>query len=189
MKNWSNLDQRPEHIRIYMNTYGEIPLLHHIHHVDNNHDNNQIDNLIALPRALHKSLHGNYYFYLNIAKAGLIDKKILTDVILFYQERKYPFNKNFSVVFVEFLLSRTSFDLSKNHAMLAENNKANERKYLSVDAKKVMKYLSPSRKQMDFLFKDNLIEKMSKDQLVKMLKETLKRAGKAYGVLKGFENE
>lgn len=44
------------HRKIYEDNFGPIPKGHHVHHKDNNPDNNSPDNLEALPMAQHMSL-------------------------------------------------------------------------------------------------------------------------------------
>lgn len=44
------------HRKIYEDNFGPIPKGHHVHHKDNNPDNNSPDNLEALPMARHMSL-------------------------------------------------------------------------------------------------------------------------------------
>lgn len=41
----------------------EIPIDYDIHHIDYNHKNNDINNLVALPKELHKKLHDTLYEY------------------------------------------------------------------------------------------------------------------------------
>lgn len=44
--------------KLYENHYGiNIPPEYDIHHIDFNRDNNKIDNLILLPKRLHRKLH------------------------------------------------------------------------------------------------------------------------------------
>ena len=48
--------------KYYENYYGvKIPKGYEIHHIDLNHENNDINNLVSLPRKLHRKLH----FYIN----------------------------------------------------------------------------------------------------------------------------
>ena len=46
------------HRDIWAAIYGEIPKNYHIHHKDNDHNNNDISNLICLPASEHYALHG-----------------------------------------------------------------------------------------------------------------------------------
>lgn len=44
--------------RLYERHYGiKIPPEYDVHHIDFNRDNNNIDNLLLLPKSLHKKLH------------------------------------------------------------------------------------------------------------------------------------
>lgn len=44
--------------KLFSNHYGiEIPKKYDIHHIDLNHENNSIENLMILPAALHKRYH------------------------------------------------------------------------------------------------------------------------------------
>jgi hypothetical protein len=45
------------HREVYFGTYGNIPHGWHVHHIDNNRDNNRIDNLKAMPGKQHNSGH------------------------------------------------------------------------------------------------------------------------------------
>jgi len=45
------------HREVYSGTYGNIPHGWHVHHIDNNRDNNRIDNLKAMPGREHNSRH------------------------------------------------------------------------------------------------------------------------------------
>ena len=48
--------------KYYENYYDvKIPKGYEIHHIDLNHENNDINNLVSLPRKLHRKLH----FYIN----------------------------------------------------------------------------------------------------------------------------
>lgn len=46
------------HIYVWEKYNGEIPADHHVHHIDHNSDNNEIDNLMLMPKFEHLSLHG-----------------------------------------------------------------------------------------------------------------------------------
>lgn len=45
------------HRQIWLDAGREIPEGHHIHHIDNDHDNNSLENLDCLPGKDHSSLH------------------------------------------------------------------------------------------------------------------------------------
>lgn len=47
--------------RLYEKHYGiKIPPEYDVHHIDFNHDNDEIENLILLPKKLHQRLHKSY---------------------------------------------------------------------------------------------------------------------------------
>ena len=47
--------------RLYENHYGiTIPPEYDIHHIDFNHENNDINNLILLPKSLHQRIHNSF---------------------------------------------------------------------------------------------------------------------------------
>lgn len=103
--NWADEATRPEHIKVYMENFGPIPLKYHVHHIDYNHDNNDPNNLIAIPRAFHKNLHSNPGFYLSMVRTNLVDKQLLLEVLDYYKQKGYSNQKSFMVVFVEFCLA------------------------------------------------------------------------------------
>lgn len=107
-KSWNDEPNKPEHIRVYIENFGRIPDNYHVHHIDNNHDNNDPNNLVAIPKSYHKSLHSNYGFYLSIARANLITKELLLELLQYYRDKGYSTQKSFMVVLVEFLLSKRS---------------------------------------------------------------------------------
>jgi len=48
--------------KIYEEYIGQtVPLDFHVHHMDGNHENNDINNLIAIPKELHEFLHSIRY--------------------------------------------------------------------------------------------------------------------------------
>lgn len=98
-----------EHIKVYMQNFGDIPEKYHVHHIDNNRDNNSPDNLVALPRQFHKALHHNYAFYLSIARRNLVDKKLILDMLEYSESKGYRTDAYFCAVFVEFLLSKSCY--------------------------------------------------------------------------------
>ena len=50
----------PTHIAVYKKHYKIIPDGYDVHHVDHNKHNNSVDNLIAIPRKMHKRIHVIY---------------------------------------------------------------------------------------------------------------------------------
>jgi|TARA_Y100000593_G_scaffold83885_1_gene158509 hypothetical protein len=69
--------------KLYTNNIGEIPKGWDIHHIDFNHDNNNLDNLIAVPKMVHTVIH----------QSGYLNKKEIQNLIKIYNEniksRKY----------------------------------------------------------------------------------------------------
>ena len=49
-----------------------------VHHIDWNHNNNNIDNLIAIPRTVHKIIH----------KHGFMDRNEINKLVSFYKKQK-----------------------------------------------------------------------------------------------------
>lgn len=41
------------HQQVYIDAHGSIPKGYHVHHIDGNTDNNDIDNLVAIPHGKH----------------------------------------------------------------------------------------------------------------------------------------
>lgn len=65
--------------KLYQDYYHiNLPKDYDIHHIDFNHDNNNVKNLIALPRDLHSQLHQSYS---NLMRLG-IDNVKLNDLTL-----------------------------------------------------------------------------------------------------------
>lgn len=63
------------------NTYGKIPKGWEVHHIDWNHDNNDIKNIIALPKKIHILVHK----YL-----GYVNREELTKILEIYKESNFP---------------------------------------------------------------------------------------------------
>lgn len=59
-----------------------IPEGYEVHHIDANRDNNHCDNLIALPRFFHKTLH---------SQVGLLPKEPLEKLVKLYEKSKKSF--------------------------------------------------------------------------------------------------
>ena len=47
--------------KLYIEQIEKIPYDWDIHHIDFNHDNNSLDNLIAVPKTVHKVIHQTGY--------------------------------------------------------------------------------------------------------------------------------
>ena len=60
-----------------------IPEGYEVHHIDANRDNNHCDNLIALPRFFHKTLH---------SQVGLLPKEPLEKLVKLYEKSKKSFD-------------------------------------------------------------------------------------------------
>ena len=58
-----------KHKKIYEKIHGKTPITHDIHHIDWNHENNVIDNLISIPKKIHKLTHK----YLVLKDIAIID--------------------------------------------------------------------------------------------------------------------
>ncbi len=56
-RNKNSKNERLLHRRIWSEYYGEIPIDHHIHHVNNNWRDNNIENLHCIPRIDHQRMH------------------------------------------------------------------------------------------------------------------------------------
>lgn len=62
---------KPLHRFVYENEYGEIPIGYEIHHKDGNKQNNNIENLVAIPREEHEAIHGfKRKDFANLKKTG-----------------------------------------------------------------------------------------------------------------------
>ena len=67
----------------YLKVCGKnIPEGYEVHHIDANRDNNDCDNLIALPKFFHKTLH---------SQVGLLPKEPLEKLVKMYEESKKKF--------------------------------------------------------------------------------------------------
>lgn len=179
-KSWNEVvaADRPEHVNVYISKFGPIPPRHHIHHIDNNHENNDPNNLMALPRIFHNNLHSNYAFYYNLASKGKMSKRLLQAVLEYYHIMGYSLSKKFATVFVEYLTANLDPDFKLEPAPVVyidreprDNDKL----------KKVRKVLAPFHKQNDLLFgSGGIYDKLSKKQADNCLRKVLKAASELY---------
>lgn len=56
---WNGRDKVSLHREVYMREVGPIPTGWHVHHIDRDHDNNAISNLVALPPSSHHEAHAH----------------------------------------------------------------------------------------------------------------------------------
>lgn len=181
IKSWNEaaVADRPDHINVYISNFGPIPPRHHIHHIDNNHENNDPSNLMALPRIFHKNLHSDYYF--NLATKGRMNKQILQSVLDYYASMKYPLSKKFSVVFMEYLF------LSYNREIKPEPVKVvykDDERYVAL-SRRVKGALAPFHKQNDLFFGvGGIYHKLSKEQVDKCLEKVLQTISELYSEVK-----
>ena len=56
------------YIKVWKDNHGAIPKGYHIHHIDGNHENNSIDNLICVSREMHAAFHQDRYDNLGLSK-------------------------------------------------------------------------------------------------------------------------
>lgn len=181
--NWDDkaAADRPDHINIYIEHFGAIPKNHHIHHIDNDHENNDPRNLIALPRGFHKNIHSDYAFYYNIASSGMVNKELLQALLRYYAAQRYSLNKRFSKVLVEFLLSKYTPNFKKES--LTSRPKA-ETQCANL-LKRVRGALAPYYKQNDMLFGSNgIYSKLSEKQIKACFEKTSKMTSDLYLELK-----
>ena len=62
---------KPLHRFVYESEYGEIPIGYEIHHKDGNKQNNNIENLVAIPKEEHEAIHGfKRKDFANLKKTG-----------------------------------------------------------------------------------------------------------------------
>jgi len=64
--------------KLYELNIGKIPDNWEIHHIDFNHNNNKIDNLIAVPSMVHMVIH----------QSGFIPRDEIENLIQIYEENK-----------------------------------------------------------------------------------------------------
>lgn len=62
--------------KLYKENIGKIPKNWDIHHIDFNHDNNDLNNLIAVPKIIHTIIH----------QTGYLDKEEIENLIQIYNE-------------------------------------------------------------------------------------------------------
>ena len=60
--------------KLYINNIGEIPKDWDIHHIDFNHDNNSLNNLMAVPKKVHTVIH----------QIGYLDRDEIKNLIQLY---------------------------------------------------------------------------------------------------------
>lgn len=182
-KSWNNAApaDRPNHINVYISNFGPIPNRHHIHHIDNNRENDCPTNLMALPRVFHNNLHSNYSFYFDLATQGKINKQLLQSVLDYYIRMNYSLRKKFSTVFVEFLL--LNYDPSLKSEVAQTTPKDSEHRTALL--KKVRGALAPYHKQNDLFFSPGgIYDKLSKKQVDKCFKKVLKTVSDLYSEVK-----
>jgi len=63
--------------KLYENTHGEIQEEWDVHHIDWNHNNNDINNLIAIPNKIHQLVHG-YLGYTTREELEVITNEFLS---------------------------------------------------------------------------------------------------------------
>lgn len=183
IKSWNEaaVADSPDHINVYISNFGPIPPRHHIHHIDNNPENNDPSNLMALPRIFHKNLHSDYYFYFNLATKGRMNKQILQSVLDYYASMKYSLSKKFSVVFMEYLF------LSYNREIKPEPVKVvykDDERYVAL-SRRVKGALAPFHKQNDLFFGvGGVYNKLSKEQVDKCLEKVLQTISELYSEVK-----
>jgi hypothetical protein len=64
--------------KLYENSNGKIPKNWDIHHIDFNHKNNDIENLIAVPKMVHVVIH----------QTGFIPRNEIVNLINIYEKNK-----------------------------------------------------------------------------------------------------
>ena len=64
--------------KLYDNKIGKIPNDWEIHHIDFNHNNNDIDNLIAIPKIVHVVIH----------QTGYLNRSEINNLINIYNKNK-----------------------------------------------------------------------------------------------------
>tara|TARA_R110000823_G_scaffold224634_2_gene352600 strand:+ start:1015 stop:1233 length:219 start_codon:yes stop_codon:yes gene_type:complete len=64
--------------KLYEQKIGKIPYNWDIHHIDFNHDNNKIENLIAVPSMVHMVIH----------QSGFIPRDEIENLIQMYEVNK-----------------------------------------------------------------------------------------------------
>lgn len=58
----------------------------HVHHIDGNHSNNSIDNLIVVTRSEHRKIHDAGYYFLRSKKTGRYVAKVLLPAAVEFEE-------------------------------------------------------------------------------------------------------
>lgn len=171
-------------VDIYIEHFGNIPENYRVHHIDNNLDNNNPNNLIALPYGFYKNIHSDYAFYHNIAASGMLDKKLLQALLDYYSIQGYSLNKRFSRVLVEFFLSKYKPSLGNESPIIKPQN-AILLKKATILLKKVKGTLAPYYKQNDLLFGSNgIYAKLSEKQVESCLRKVLESVSELYSEIK-----
>ena len=68
----------PNYRKLYEQNIGQIPDNWEVHHIDFNHENNSLDNLIAIPSMVHMVIH----------QSGFIPRDEIENLIQIYEVNK-----------------------------------------------------------------------------------------------------
>jgi len=125
--------------KLYENTHGKITDNWEVHHIDWNHENNDINNLIAIPIKVHQLIHG----YL-----GYTDREEIINLIELFTK-----NKNYRNKSVSYLNNKLKYvvntnkdcELSISCRSRLDNQIENYHKYLTKYKKKTKLELEQAR--------------------------------------------
>lgn len=142
----------------------KIPVNWEIHHIDANRKNNDITNLIMIPKKLHSALH-NY--------VGLLPKKDIEKIIEWYEKIKYPMSN----VYLGYKLKKEVDKLNicnklkeKNKKYITNKDKVYDNYLIKYKLKKKISDWTPKNNLMNL---NNLLPYKSKKEIYNKLNDIL----------------
>lgn len=151
--------------KLYENYYNlKIPFNWEIHHIDANRENNDIKNLIMLPKQLHRALH-NY--------VGLLPKKELKQIRLWFKKIKYPISNTYLGYKLKKQVAKLNLSkniINENKKYIENKNKIYDNYLLKFKVKTNLSDWVPDSKIINY---DNVLYNESKSNAYNELNEML----------------
>tara|TARA_R110002153_G_scaffold68962_3_gene182845 strand:+ start:1312 stop:1779 length:468 start_codon:yes stop_codon:yes gene_type:complete len=151
--------------KLYENYYNlKIPFNWEIHHIDANRENNDIKNLIMLPKQLHRALH-NY--------VGLLPKKELKQIRLWFKKIKSPISNTYLGYKLKKQVAKLNLSkniINENKKYIENKNKIYDNYLLKFKVKTNLSDWVPDSKIINY---DNVLYNESKSNAYNELNEML----------------